>query len=323
MKIEVHTAPPKRAHYIWLVIAISLFTLTASTLATRHLLHQVSVVATPDLTNKSIESARSIVRVKRLEIKISEYRFDQRIAANHVLQQNPLPGEMIESDKTVTVIVSRGLKSQEVPVLSGLSLDEAIRTLSDIGFNVGRTTRFYTSEADKEIVLDQQPAAGSAASRSANIHLLVSQGQRPVWLIMPVLKGWQVDDAANVIKFIGMQLQEIKRITTTDHPPGIILDQTPHAGIRTKAGDPAGLVVSYQAAETTFETRLLTLDYLVPALQKEVRIKFFIRDDTGLHEVYNAMEKSSSKISIRRTVSGEQVKLFIYLNGKLQEERDI
>jgi len=323
MMTSSQNTPPRRRFYIFLLCSISLFAFTASTLATLHFMRRVTITTVPDLSNKSVESARSVLRVKRLQMEITEYRFNQRIAANHILEQDPLPGQTVESGHQIKVVVSRGARTLTIPNLTGLSLQDAASRLEAAGFNLGRITRYYTDEADKEVILDQYPQSGTNAAGGTNIHLLVSLGPRPLWCIMPNLKGWYIDDATNLLNFIGMELKEIKRQVDDEQPTGMVMNQTPPAGVRIKAGDPAGLVVSIQSATSNQTTRFVNIEYLVPPTQMEVRVKFIVQDNSGLREIYNAMEKPNSKISIRRTINGEQAQLYIYINGKLQEERMI
>jgi len=56
---------------------------------------------------------------------------------------------------------------------------------------------------------------------------------------------------------------------------------------------------------------------------RDLRIKILASDSSGLHEIYNAMEKPNSDLLIRRTLVGPSAKLKFYVNGKFLEERDI
>ncbi|MCK5242234.1 PASTA domain-containing protein [bacterium] len=313
---------PEQGLFIAVVCIASLVAFTTGTIATLLLMQRITIAIVPDLSNKSVESARSVLRVKRLRMDIAEYRFDQRIAGNHILEQEPLSGQTVESGQVVKVVVSRGARTLTIPTLSGLTLSAAEKKLKAEGFHIGRVTRYYTTEAEKEIILDQFPTPGSNAARGTNIYILVSQGPRPFWLLMPSFKDWSVDDAMLVLNTLGMKLKEIKRQVDSMQPNGIVLKQTPLTGTRIKAGDPAGLVVSIQSSsEVSQSTRFVTIDYVVPHLTRSVRVKFMVRDEQGLHEIYNAMEKPNTPLSIQRRINGLDAQLYIYLNGELYEER--
>jgi serine/threonine-protein kinase len=309
--------------YFFILLSLSLFGFALSTLITTRLLRRVSIVKVPDLRHKSVESARSILRVKRLRIEIAEFRFDRRIPLNSIMAQVPAADQIVKSGRTIQVVVSRGSQAVKIPDISGLELRKAALSLGEKGLNIGRTTRIFDMQSPKNTILDHNPAAGDYAVRGSSINLLVSQGPRPIWFIMPGLKGRHIDNASRMLSHIGMELREIKRRQDDNQPSGTVLDQTPKPGGRVQASDPAGLTVSIQSADQQQTTRLVTVKYHVPPANMEVRIKMVARDDTGLHEIYSAMEKPNSEFTIRRTIHGAQAVLYIYINGKLHEERKI
>ncbi len=315
--------PLRWTTYLFILLCLSLFCFTLSSLITTRLLKRVSIVKVPALRHKSVESARSILRIKRLRIEIAEFRFDRRIPLNSIIAQVPAADQSVKSGRTIQIVVSRGSPAVKIPDISGLELRKASLTLGEKGLNIGRTTRIFDIQSPKNTILDHTPAAGDYANRGSSVNLLVSQGPRPTWYIMPKLKGWNIDDATRMLNHIGIELREIKRRQDDNRPSGTILEQTPKPGERVQANDPAGLTVSIQSADQQQTTRLATVKYRVPPANMEVRIKMVARDDTGLHEIYNAMEKPHSEFTIRRIIHGSQAILYIYINGKLHEERQL
>lgn len=312
-----------RTRFLLILAVCALFALVASTLTTMGIMHRTQDVTVPDLSHKSVESARSVLRVKRLRIEISEYRYDKRIAANKILEQDPKPDTTVASGQAIQVVVSRGSQTLETPDVAGLTLTEAAGQFVNLSLNLGRVTRIYTTLEEKNRVLDQYPEAGTRSNHGDNVDLLVSRGPRPIWFIMPNLKGWHIDDAAGVLKVMGLELREVKRQLDDNCPTGMILEQTPPTGVPIRAQDPAGFVVTIQSIGQNTTSRLARIEYQVPAGRMEVRVKLMVRDDNGWQEIYNALEKPNSRISIRRAISGDSAELFIYLNGRLHEERRI
>jgi len=315
--------PPHRGLFLLILVSLSMFTFIISTLVTTRVLRRVTTVIVPDLTHKSFESARSVLRVQRLPIEISEYRFDRQVPINHIIAQDPSPGQTVKSGRKVRVVLSRGTSAVKVPPLAGMNLHKAANELAKSGLNVGKVTRYYTAEAEKDIVLDQSPQAGELQNRGSNVVLLVSQGPKPVWYLMPNLRGLTRDQGIAMLNFIQVELKEIKRVLDDSQPSGTIREQTPLAGLRVRAGDPAGLAASIQTADQQQGPRLVDFTYHVPDSKSEVRLKLIIRDNTGLHEIHNTMEKPNAAIRLRKTVQGENAKMYIYINNILQEQKDI
>ncbi|MEW6515753.1 MAG: PASTA domain-containing protein [candidate division FCPU426 bacterium] len=316
------TLASRRRAFALIVFLCALVCFSTGFILTRQALNRLSEMVVPDLSNKSVESARSLLRVKRLSLEIAGYQFDQRVVANRVLSQQPAAGSKLTSGQAVKVTVSRGASALEVPALAGLPLTDALQKLQSIGLNPGRISRLFDAGTEKDAVLAQFPEPDARSSRGSNVDLLVSQGPRPQWFIMPSLIGWHVDEAVAFLHEVGIEVQEIKRKVDDSRPTGTVVEQTPLAGSRVQGGNPAGLVATSQSQEQGI-TQLVRLEYLVPAGGMEVRVKLMLQDDTGLHEVYNAMEKPEAQLSLSRTISGERARLFIYLNGKLQEERSL
>lgn len=313
----------KPGMFLFTVLLISITLFGISTVTTIKLLTKSKIVIVPELNFKSVESARSMCRVKRLKIDISEYRFDQRIPANVILDQEPKAEEKVKSGRIIKVVVSRGSQSVKIPVLTNQSLRAATISIENAGFHIGRVTRIYDNSIPKDQILDQWPAPKTDLTRGKNINLLISNGPKPVWYIMPKLKGSHIDDASRTLELLGMDLREIKRKVDNTLPSGTIISQTPQAGARIKTGIPAGLLVTTRTDNNNLVSRFVTINYHVPASQRDVRIKMLVRDESGLHELYNAMEKPDTDLVIRRTLSGESAKLKIYINSKLAEQRDI
>lgn len=312
-----------RTRFLLILGVSALFALVASAITTMVIMRRAQDVTVPNLAHKSVESARSVLRVKRLRIEIAEYRYDKRIAANKILEQDPKPDETVVSGKAIQVVVSRGTQALETPAVVGLTLPEATDQFANQGLNPGRITRIYTTLENKNMIMDQYPEAGTRSNRGDNIDLLVSRGPRPIRFIMPNLKGWHIDDATGVLKVVGLELREVKRRLDDNFPTGMILEQTPPTGAPIRAKDPAGFIVTIQSTSQNALARLARIEYQVPVGSMEVRVKLMVRDDNGWQEIYNALEKPDSRISIRRAISGDNAELYIYINGRLHEERRI
>lgn len=306
--------------FFLILLAACLFTFATSFLITTRLLRRVTVVQVPDITNKSVESARSILRVLRLEMELGEFRFDNRIPLNYILAQDPKAGENVKSGRVVRVMISRGAQYIKTPNLIGQNIRQASLLLGERTLTPGRVTRFYSKDFSKDAIADQFPAPEKALSRGGNVQMLVSQGARPIWFSMPSLRGKTLEQASAALHSLGLELREIKRKPDPGQPAETVLTQSPAAGMRARVGDSVGLVASLRTGENSPSARLVAIHYRIPPGRMEVRVKLVIRDETGLREIYNAMEKPDSELSLRQPVQGKNAGLQIFVNGVLVEE---
>ncbi len=313
----------KSSTFFFTVLIASLTVFALSTLTTIKFLTVAKIEVVPDLTHRTLESARSLCRVNRLNISVKEYRFDPKIAANFILDQDPKAEEKVKSGRLIQVVVSRGSRTITVPEVMGHSLREGTLAIDNAGLHVGRVTHIANERIAKDQVLDQWPKHGHNITSGSNVNLLVSSGPRPLWYIMPDLIGYPIDQATSTLENLNMDLSEIKRKVDNTKPSGTIMAQTPLPGSRVQAGMPAGLVATTRSDNQNLTTRFVSIHYHVPSGGRDVRVKLVVRDDNGLRELYNAMETPGTDLVVRKILNGTTAVLKVYINGKFTEERII
>ncbi len=309
--------------FFLILLLAMLLAFALSLLTTTRLLRQVMVVEVPDLTGQTMEAARSRLRAQRLAIDISEFRFDLRIPANQIITQDPAAGQKVKTGRVVRVVVSRGSQTVKVPEVLGLNLTEAGLALGRKGLNPGKSTRLYSPEAPKNAVLDQWPAPDQYLNQGGRVDLLVSLGPRPVRWLMPALAGWPLAEATRLLGQLGLDLQSIQRRVDDQRPSGAVLEQTPPAGERVEAHDVAGLVIASGSTDSPLAGRYVTVKFRVPPGSAELRIKMSVRDESGLHQVYNDMERPNAELAVPFTVYGSPATVTISVNGNVVEERQL
>src|SRR6185436_1842160 len=79
-------------------------------------------VQVPDLTNRTASEATATASDLGLAIRVDESRrFDPKIPAGNVLGQDPAPGSIARSQRTIRVWLSAGGRAATVPALDGES----------------------------------------------------------------------------------------------------------------------------------------------------------------------------------------------------------
>jgi len=119
------------------------------------------MVPMPNLVDLSLRQAMALISSYGLKIGSMEYRHD--IAQNAILQQkfnfgNIEPGTLIEKGTAIDLVIGRGLGEMmvAVPVVIGMTRNEAIATLNALSLNVG-TEEFIDGEDDSPRVYQQSP----------------------------------------------------------------------------------------------------------------------------------------------------------------------
>ena len=112
-----------------------------------------------------------------LEIKIEEI-FDSEIEEGNVIKTKPEKGEPLKTGQTVTLYISKGPETAEMPDLVGKTLDAAKSLLDYAGFKTIEVEEVYDS-AEPGIVVSQSHAKKSKVDITETIKLKVSKGPEP------------------------------------------------------------------------------------------------------------------------------------------------
>jgi beta-lactam-binding protein with PASTA domain len=114
-----------------------------------------------------------------------------------------------------------------VPSVVGLPFDAAVASLEKAGFNaVKGETRFHRTVA-KDIILQQDPPAGSLQKRGIDITLALSGGQRSA--VVPEVAGFSQQQARLAIENAGFQFGPVRQ-QTSEQPRGAVVGSDPPAG---------------------------------------------------------------------------------------------
>jgi eukaryotic-like serine/threonine-protein kinase len=321
--MKVKRYAPRLGQYLLLVFGCSLLAFTFSALLTSRILNRVMVAEVPDIAGKTVEAARGALRLKHLSMDIAEFRFDAHMPLNQIISQDPKPGQTVKNGRLVRVVVSRGSQTVKVPDVRGLPLRDGSLALGEKGVATGRVSLWYSAEAAKNTILDQLPAAGDYLAQGSRVDLLVSLGPRPVRWVMPALRGLAFAEAGRILKFLKLNLQTLRRTANDELPPNTVAEQRPAPGERVEGGQAVSLLVTTSPVEGQVPGRYLTIRYRLPAGKSSLRLKLMLKDDTGVREIHNDMERPQSTVAVPVTVHGAQASVTIFVNGQIMEVRPL
>lgn len=192
----------------WLVALIAILAILAGTTGWYFGTGPGSKVTIPDVEGKSIAQATAVLEDVNLAVADNQRQeFSVKIPDGQVIGTAPGVGESVAPGGTVTLIVSKGPKSLEMPALAGLTEEEA-RTALGGSFDIQDSTYLFHSEIPADTVIS---AAG--VDRDGNVIDLATvteywEGQ-PVTLTVslgpiPAVKGLSVDDAKQALADKGL-----------------------------------------------------------------------------------------------------------------------
>lgn len=151
---------------------------TASLLFARSRLVQV-----PAVEGLPGEVAEETIVGEGLTYELGGTRVSVDVPDGQVISQEPAAGEFVAPGDVVTIILSVGPQSFEVPDLVGSSVDGARDALTALGLTV--VTEAVSAETTEAIVLEMYPAPGSRVSPGDEIRLSVPGGSGETDVLLP------------------------------------------------------------------------------------------------------------------------------------------
>jgi eukaryotic-like serine/threonine-protein kinase len=232
----------RRRVWRWVLIALAvLLGLLAGLALTRD-----TTTELPQVTGDPLGVA--VDRLQEEGFEVEDIRRVQRQAPkNQVLEQDPSGEATLDcaflsffcSKPKVTLTVSAGPGSAEVPRVRGLSQEAATGRLEDAGFEVAVESASSASVPEGSVI-STDPSGGATARRGSTVTIVVSSGPRLV--TVPPVVGRDVDAAKQALRGRGLGFSV--SFQESERPRGQVLSQSPSAGDRVEVGTTVSLVVS-------------------------------------------------------------------------------
>ena len=201
---------------------------------------QVEEVRLPDLVGMEVSEATRVLR----QASLQPSTFAENVPgarANAVTTQAPPPGAVVRRGRTVSLGVNTPPESARVPVLVGLSQQEALQRLRDLNLTVGEVA-FAFSDRTPGLVISQDPAAGANLGSRPNVGLVVSRGPAREDLAVPELQGVDLGEAVRRLDDLGFTRVETLAATVSFERPRTVTEQHPPAGEIVPASTPVTLL---------------------------------------------------------------------------------
>jgi beta-lactam-binding protein with PASTA domain len=198
-------------------------------------------VKVPDLAGMSLVDANRSLAEAGLVLKIEVRRPDPKVAADHILSQDPDPGTVLRRQRAIRVRVSDGQKDPAVPTVIGMAERTAELVLAQEKVDIAGRAEIRTAAYATGAIVGQDPAA---KSRAATVTLLVNRGQEGVGFVMPDVIGTSSTRVIDVLRRHGFRVTVSGEVPYPGIPPGIVVRQTPQAGFQIGYGDAVVLEVS-------------------------------------------------------------------------------
>ena len=134
----------------------------------------LETVAVPDVLNQTEASARSELDAAGFGVEVIEAASDTT-PEGFVSAQSPDPGTDAAKGSTVTITISTGPSTVEVPNVVGQQSEAAEDDLQNAGFEVNVESVPVTDPTQDNVVQDQDPDGGSQAASGSTVTIYVGE----------------------------------------------------------------------------------------------------------------------------------------------------
>jgi beta-lactam-binding protein with PASTA domain len=251
-RLETSRKPPKPAQRplrtrVWsagrllllstgLAITFGVFFLMSTRVASK-----AREVQVPDVRGQSVGEATAALSRRGLALRIESRRADPKVAADHVLTQEPDPGTVIRRQRPVRVRVSEGQRDPVLPSVVGGAERTAEVVFAQEQVTIVDRAEIRTTSFPSDVVVAQDPAP---KDRSAKVTLLINRGEREASFVMPDVIGAPGVRVVDILRRHGFRVTIATEVPYPGLPPGIVIRQTPQAGFQVGYGDAVSIEVS-------------------------------------------------------------------------------
>ena len=250
----VEEVPPRRPPLLWPYLLALLVLVLAGLAALWYFTQEDDPETKPVPGVVRLQEGDAVQRLRDdgFEVQIERGRSDEA-EQGIVFDQRPEVGAEIEEGDTVTIVVSQGPATIEVPEVTGLPADRAEGLLRDAGFAVNRAQVF--SEEPPGTVVAQDPAAGERAARESDVRINVSRGTGRVQV--PDVVGRTAAEAGSILRRAGLGTPNVV-VVPSQAPENEVVAQNPAAGTEARRGARIRINVSRGDEATTNPTPTTT-----------------------------------------------------------------
>lgn len=139
-------------------------------------------IAVPDLSGLTVAEAEEVLKDVGLSIGRTSTEYDDIVAKDLILKQDPKPDTNIQAGSKVDVVVSAGAEEKivnvEVPNLLGIDENQAISLINQYGLTLRNVDYKESEDVEKGLVMSQSITSGTQVAEGSNIDIVISTGKK-------------------------------------------------------------------------------------------------------------------------------------------------
>ena len=293
----------------------------ASATATPEASDSAQKVTVENVAGMITEKAKTALSQKGLSnVKVSEQQSDT-VSAGKVISTDPEAGTEVEKDAEITLIVSSGTSTVQVPSVASMTVSKAKSTLAAEGFNAVEGSKVYSDTVKAGLVAYSNPKGGAQASKGATITLYNSKGPKRTTTTVPDLMGMTKAQAKEALTAKKLVLGSVSTAYSDNVSKNRVCVQSKAEGTEVKTGSTVDITLSLGASKTySYYSNKVTIDNPFDYESDPSSVfKFVLSQDgktTTIREVSLSYSDFPYTISDVKGSSASSGEIIVYKDGK-------
>jgi beta-lactam-binding protein with PASTA domain len=195
-------------------------------------------VVVPSVVGMRIEKALEEGHKPDLDlgIKLEKLEYSDLAGEGEIVSQDPSPGRRVKKGADIRVRVSQGPTLVACPDVRGTNYLEAGIKIREVDLLEGPRSAVPDAKIERDMVIAQDPPAGTLVERRSPVGLLVSVGPPQARILMPTLVDLTQEEAAQALEGLGLSIQSVVEEPLEGRDNGLIFRQDPPEGSVVSAG---------------------------------------------------------------------------------------
>ena len=241
-------------------------------------------IEVPTVVNLTEEQAVSQLEKRGFRANISRYAESDEYEKGKVMSQDPEASTRSKKGTIVNLVISSG-REVVVPVLKNMNLSQAEETLKDLGLKIGTTSTDYSNTVEKDLVIRQEPTAGSSVQSGSEVNLVISVGKEDSTEIIKVVNyiGMSEQDAIATARNNGLRVRNVDYQYSSNTEKGLVMNQSISAETEVTENSAIDFVISLGAEEKKEPSpnREVEIRLNVDSDKENYNVKIFKVDNNG------------------------------------------
>ncbi len=202
---------------------------------------------TPYLVGMYYTQVKSDPEYADFNIIEGEYVYNESVEAGKIIDQTPESNRKIDKGGTITVTISRGAKTFQLPDYTEKEARQVKIELERLGIICVENTPEFHDEVPSGFVLRTEPAMGTSLTAGDTVTLTVSKGPEIVLVDMPDLMGKSETEALTLLEAAGLTWEPVV-YAEYDGIPGQVIYQSIEAHTQVEKSTVISFTVSIEPA---------------------------------------------------------------------------